>query len=350
VEPKRILCVCTSGVGNAIMFTPVIANIRLRYPYSRLFFAGSPTSAQVVAGSEFVDEVVEYDIAKRWQSLFLVRRVRPDLVAVSFSDRGIFISFLSWASGAKIRAGFVYRNRGIFYNRPLFIDSFFEKHEVQHNLDLCRILGVPIVSGKTFFAVSEQDEEFADDWLKKQGLSGRAIVGFHPGSNPKYVQKRWPAKKFGELASIFAKQGFSVLTFGGTGEEKLFFQIKEIEPSAESAIGIGLKRSAAILKKCAGFVANDSGFMHMAYTLGVPVLGLIGPTPENRYGPLGISSIVTAPMSCRPCYRGQKRIDCEHVNCMQEISVDSVTREFFRLLDRARALRESNGRAEFDQG
>lgn len=345
-----MLCICASGVGNAIMFTPVITNIRLHYPYSRIFFMGSPASSQVVEGSELVDEIIEYRIEKRWRVLLEVRKLKPDVVVVAFSDRGFFLSFLSWFSGAKIRAGFVYKNKGVFYNRPLFIDKFFEKHEVQHNLDLCRVLGVPIISGKTFFVIRKEDEEFADEWLKERGLFGKPVIGLHPGSNPQYFQKRWPAGKYGELSSIFTERGFSILVFGGFEEKNLFEQIKRIEPSVVSAIGIGFKRSAAIIKRCVGFVSNDSGFMHIAYSLGVCVLGLFGPTAENRSGPLGISSIVTSPVSCRPCYRGQKKIECEHVNCMKNISVDNVAGEFIRLLDRAKSLRERDERFEFDKG
>lgn len=342
MEPKTILCVCASGVGNAIMFTPVITNIRLRYPYSRIFFMGSPLSVQVVKGSNLIDGVMEYRIEERWRALFDVRKLKPDWVVVAFSDRGIFLSFLSWFSGAKIRAGFVYKNKGIFYNRPLFVDNFFEKHEVQHNLDLCRILDVPIVTGKTFFAVDEEAEKFADNWIRERGLFGKALLGLHPGSNPQYFQKRWSAEDYGKLSSSLVKRGFSILVFGGFEEKSLFEKIRAIEPSVASAIGVGFRHSAALIKRCVGFVSNDSGFMHIAYTLGVPTLALFGPTSENRSGPLGISSIVTAPVSCRPCYRGQKRIECEHMSCMRNITVDNVEREFFRLLERAKSLKGSN--------
>jgi len=335
VEPETILCICTSGVGNAIMFTPVITNLRLHYPKSRILFMGSPSSVQVVIGSDAVDEIVEYKIEHRLEALLEARRVRPNMAVVSFSDRGIFISFVTRFSGAKVRAGFVYKNRRRFYNYPLFIDNFCEKHEVHHNLDLCRILDVPIVSKDTFFTLRPEDDEFAQSWLDERQIAEEAIVGMHPGSNPRYTEKRWPAERFGQLSSILAENGFKVIVFGGPGEEGLFNRIRDVEPSTICAVGIGLKSSAAIIKRCSGFVANDSGFMHIAYTLGVPTLGIVGPTPEVRYGPLGTSSVVTAPVNCRPCYRGQKTIECEHINCLNDIGVDQVAGEFFRLLDRA---------------
>jgi len=340
VEPETILCICASGVGNAIMFTPVITNIRARYPKSRIVFMGSPMSVEVVRGSDLVDGVMEYrtDVKGRLRALMKVRSLKPDMVIVASSDRGVFISFLSWFSGASVRAGFVHKNRGIFYNRPLFIDAFFEKHEVYHNLDLCRILDIPIVSKRTFFAIGEDDERFASEWLKEHKLSGKPIVGLHPGSHPRYHKRRWSAERFGALASLLAERGFAVVVFGSLEEIDLFHRISEVEPSSVSAMGLGFKRSAAILRRCIGLVANDSGFMHMAYTLGVRVLGLFGPTSENHHGPLGTSAVITAPVPCRPCYRGQKEIECPHVRCMTEITVDKVADEFFRLIERSKAV------------
>jgi heptosyltransferase I len=93
------------------------------------------------------------------------------------------------------------------------------------------------------------------------------------------------------------------------------------------AAGPPLGHIAAVIAKSSVFVGNDSGPLHIAAALGVPVVGIYGPTNEVRTAPYGPGhTVLTATVACRPCYAFGERFSCEldQVLCLELIDVDTV--------------------------
>jgi ADP-heptose:LPS heptosyltransferase len=120
--------------------------------------------------------------------------------------------------------------------------------------------------------------------------AGRPIIGLGPTAN--WPQKIWPADRFVDLFRALAERipGARAAVFGGGGaqEHELARPVLEALPDAIDLVGrLELPQAAACLARCALFVGNDSGLMHLAASAGAPTLGLFGPTPAEEYAPSG---------------------------------------------------------------
>jgi len=125
-----------------------------------------------------------------------------------------------------------------------------------------------------------------------EGIESHRIIGLGVAAN--WLPKIWPGARFVELADALTKkngtfENAKVAVFGGPGEEALANPILDaLGDQAVDFVGnLTITETAAFLKKCKVFVGNDSGLMHMSAALGVPTLGLFGPSMPEHYGPWG---------------------------------------------------------------
>jgi ADP-heptose:LPS heptosyltransferase len=142
---------------------------------------------------------------------------------------------------------------------------------------------------------TEQDARDADRYLAS--LSGPDIyVGVHPGSSSEHgmAAKRWDPMRFGELATrVCGALGAQALFFGSQDEEAIKHVAASIMKGPRHIVApAGLRMTAALLRRCSLLLCNDSGLMHMAACLGVPVGAVFGPTDERRNGPVGTGHLV----------------------------------------------------------
>jgi len=125
-----------------------------------------------------------------------------------------------------------------------------------------------------------------------EGIASHGIIGL--GVTANWLPKIWPGARFVELADALTKkngtfENAKVAIFGGPGEEALAKPILDaLGDQAVDFVGnLTITETAAFIKKCKVFVGNDSGLMHMSAALGVPTLGLFGPSMPEHYGPWG---------------------------------------------------------------
>lgn len=125
-----------------------------------------------------------------------------------------------------------------------------------------------------------------------EGIASHGIIGL--GVTANWLPKIWPGARFVELADALTKkngtfENAKVAVFGGPGEEALANPILDaLGDQAVDFVGnLTITETAAFLKKCKVFVGNDSGLMHMSAALGVPTVGLFGPSMPEHYGPWG---------------------------------------------------------------
>ncbi|MEK7556805.1 MAG: glycosyltransferase family 9 protein, partial [Patescibacteria group bacterium] len=150
----------------------------------------------------------------------------------------------------------------------------------------------------------------ADDLISKLDIpTSKHLAGFHAGSAPNFLWKRWPRKYWVELGQLLIEKNYHVLIFGGPDEIKLKRKLHARLNKDSTVVESDLITTAAVMQKCELFVSNDSGLMHIAAATGVKTFGLFGPTDERQTGPRGEQSFVIRAPGTEPVYHTEKNFD-----------------------------------------
>jgi ADP-heptose:LPS heptosyltransferase len=182
-----------------------------------------------------------------------------------------------------------------------------------------------------------------DAWWRHRGPAPRPLVVLHPGSGDNFHGRRWPTRRFGLVARRLCDEaGAVVAVTGSRGEAGLAREVAEAAAREvfELAGRLDLRELVALLARADLLVSNDSGPVHLASALGVPVVGLYGPNTPVLYGPLSAGSVAfhDAP-PCSPCITNfnYKTSRCRNPVCIAAIEVEPVARAALRILAARRA-------------
>jgi ADP-heptose:LPS heptosyltransferase len=332
----RVLVISLQGVGNLIMATPVIEGLA-RAGRDVCVAVSTRAAADLVAASPWVSATTSLDAAAPYvtrggRAAGLGLRLRKERFAVSVTTypNGRPAAILALAAGARVRVGFAERPaKGVAYTMRLAPVTGL--HDVEQNLRLLDALEVqrPGVVAP-WVPLSDGDRAFADGFISTAWPdAGRVVAALHPGGAATGLFRRWPRENFEELAGRLGRDlGLGVVLVGDASERTALESIARAAGGAVAvAAGQPLSRVAAVIAKCSVFVGNDSGPLHIAAALGVPVVGIYGPTNEVRTAPYGAGhTVLTASVACRPCYAFGERFSCEfdQVMCLELIDVDVV--------------------------
>jgi heptosyltransferase-2 len=199
-----------------------------------------------------------------------------------------------------------------------------------------REFGIDVSDDPPRLAVTEQTRAAADALLRDAKVtSGERLVGFAPGAAYGHA-KRWPPDRVARVIVELASAHGIVPVLVGAGDDRLTG--REIESSVPAGTRLvnligrtTLRTLAGVIARCAAFVSNDSGAMHVAAALGVPLTAIFGPTDERATAPSsnGPVDVILRPVFCRPCMLRECPIDHR---CMKSIQVDDVAQSVARHL------------------
>lgn len=315
----KILVIKLRAIGDVVLSTIVTKNLRLAFPGAQIHFLTEPASADVLLHNRFVDRTLVYRKKEMsgWALIRMVRRERYDLVIDLFGNpRTALVTRLS---GAPVRAGFRFRGRAYAYT-VLAEPRGDRVHNTQFNLDALTALGIEIQDRNIYFSFGPEDGAFVSAFLAD---GPPPLVCINQGGG--WYTKRWGREKFASLADRLVEEyGVRIVLAWGPGErgevEELRGMMKReaIIPPATTLSQLG-----AMLARCALMITNDSGPMHIAAAVGVPVLGIYGPTNPALQGPYGSSHVVVRKESldCLGC----NFLECPIGHpCMRELDVHAV--------------------------
>ena len=130
----------------------------------------------------------------------------------------------------------------------------------------------------------------AEAWCDRTIARGTALVLINPGAG--WGAKRWPAERFGAVAAALHAAGCKVIVNTGPGEEMIGRDVLAASGGVAVALSMTLDQLIAVTRRAALVIAGDTGPLHLACALGVPVVGIFGPTDPARNGPFGVPSRV----------------------------------------------------------
>lgn len=340
LQMRNILVIMLRYLGDVLLATPVLHALRDGAPNARITMVVNQGTGDVLKWNPDVDEVLEVTRGGLLSSIRFVgdlRRRRFDCV-IDLTD-GDRSAVLARATGAQVRIGFneEHHRRGLLYT-SVVTANVAGMHRIERNLEALRPVGVEPNSASLVLHTSSHDEQEADRILQVAGVhasgpaKGRPWVMVHPGA--RYWFKAWPPDRFAELADRLAQRpGCTVLVGGGESDGDLAQEIRARARSAPAVLAgrTSVLQFAAILKRCALFIGNDNGPMHMAAALGIPLVALFGPSDPTVWGPRGgKSEVLYKGVDCRDCYR--RNCHRGEESCMRQITVDEVVEAARRCL------------------
>jgi ADP-heptose:LPS heptosyltransferase len=297
---KRVLVVRLDEIGDVVMTTPFLRELRRNLPHAWITLVVKPAVYNLVELCPYVNEVLTYDWNTRGSLSHLRLHMRALVLAWKHLWRGRFDlavlprwdedryngTFLAFFSGATWRVGYsenVIENKRQFntgYDQLLthVLDDKTPKHEVVRNLDVIRHLGGTIKEDKLELWLNSEDELFAEHFLSLQGVSRNDLLTvFGPGKRD--LKRRWPLSRFIELGAwLKEKYKARILVVGEEEEEILGAELQQqLGDIVINMVGrTNLRQTVALLKHCHLYVGNDYGPKHMAAAVGVPVIEING--------------------------------------------------------------------------
>jgi len=296
-----------SSLGDVVHALPVAAAVRAGLPRARITWIVERREAPLLRGNRAVDEVWPVD-TRGWRrartpiaaaaALGAIGELRRQLAAARFDVamdlQGLMKSgLLTAATRAPLRIGFAAtlcreRSSALFTNRRVAPPAA-ARHVVEQCLALLQPLGVLAPSVEFPLPVDGGAEARIDEFFTRAGLAARSrLVVVIPGAG--HPEKRWPAERFAAAsARLTAEAGASVLVAWGPGERPLAEAIVGAAGSGSTRLAppTDLPALVALLRRASAVVGADTGPLHVAAALGVPSVGLYGPTLIERNGPYG---------------------------------------------------------------
>lgn len=318
-QPKRILIVKPSSLGDVVHGLALLDRISECFPQAEIDWVVARGLEGLLEDHPLITRLWVIDKDK-WKRLSSIGGMLSELGNISTSMKarqydltidiqGLFRSgVIAWLSGGKIRLGLGDAREGsqLFYTHVTTPTG--PKHAVDRYLDVARHIGCPATEVRFPLLIEPYDLEHSGQYA--------VIV---PGA--RWQTKRWPPRRFGELAASLPMQSFIV---GSQGDAWLADTVaRNSKGMARSLAGkTTLKELASVLNGASFVVTNDTGTMHMAAGLQRPVIAIFGPTDPNKTGPYGsMHSVLTKSIPCSPC---RKKDHCPELHCMNAVTVDDV--------------------------
>ena len=335
-SPKRFLVVSTTAIGDTLMGTPALRALRESFPESEVHLLVNAQRREVVARNPHVDRVLPYRNNLFHRLLLSFRRLPYyDTVLVFHANEDI------WGVLDAVRYG-VCHTRQDFQGarRRVFKLDSLPRHSIQKRLALVEIAGGKKTEDFRYeFSIPPNLQGWAAEHLKERGIFPQdPLVGLQLGATDLF--KCWPIEFFAQTARRLRSSRRAKIYVNAAPAEKQLVE-RFLDLAGEEGIlvtpGEDLLRSAALIQRCHVFITPDTGPMHMAIALGVPLIGLFCPTNVEDTGPLGYDKavILRKEKTCQPCQdRG-----CKDNFCMRQITVEEVCGAAERALDASFSVR-----------
>lgn len=276
---ERILFVTLSNIGDVVMTFPVFDRLHSRFPEARITVLSGPKARGFFTGHPVVGELVIYDKhASLGEKIKMVLALRRQSFQLAVDMRNSFLPFLSGAAASTV---------------PEFVKTHDRHMKDKHLARLHRILpamSVPVKKAALFVSAADRS----------------AVAAFLPVNN-RYVvvapgaaddRKRWPADRFAVIVQRLVKDYACTVVLAGDRRdgENVTGILPDLPDGVVNLCGkTNLCQLAAVLSQASFALTNDSGIMHIASYLDVPVLALFGPTDPFYYGPWGERSMFLRP-------------------------------------------------------
>jgi ADP-heptose:LPS heptosyltransferase len=345
-QPARILVIEYWNLGDVAIVVPFLRNLRRSFPKAQISLLVNARFKTFLEGQGIVDEFIPVRVpwaehfshwkkynpfSLRWLSLIRsLLYLRERQFDWAFSGRmDIRDNLILWFSGASRRIGYGLGGGGCLLTDRVPPD-LSRPHRADIWLHLLRAIGESPDRELGGYRLTGTERASARTFLGKLGIPSDAfLVGVHPGA--RIVTRRWGDDRFSEVVRriLSESDAFHVLWFSEPGASWPVLPSERCHPMSHD-----LRSFLGVLSHCQLLLCNDSGPMHLANLLDVPVVAIFGPQRPEWFGPRGRQDqVVFRPeIWCRPCI---DHCIFDQPYCLRVISTDEVYGAVRRVLQLA---------------
>jgi ADP-heptose:LPS heptosyltransferase len=320
---KKILIIRLSSIGDILLTTPLFRSIKKKHPEIQIDFVLKEEFFELMQNNQYLTNIHKYTKHSFGKQILI-----NALIANRYE---LVIDLQNNLRSRKIIRSLhcqILRFKKNNFKKFLLVHFKINKLKDAPQIPVryAEAAGVELDSeGIDFFTTNEPDPKLkAND----------KYIGLCPGA--KHFTKRWPTEYFTELGNSLESAGYKIVLFGGLGEVELCFEIENQIKNAVNLCNTSILQVGSDMKMCKAIYTNDSGLMHLASAIKVPVIAFFGSTVrEFGFYPYEAKSIELENhnLSCRPCtHIGRKSCPKIHFKCMKEINPELAFNSLNNLL------------------
>jgi len=329
---KKIGVWQTAFLGDAVLTLPLLRALSNRYPDAEIHFFVRAGFESIFTAQPEITKVRPFAKRGKQKGLNAAVRLGWEIGQEGFdlwisAHKSFRSALVAGSTGIKRRIGY----DSPWYNKLAYTDTvprrFDELEEIERLHQLLIPLGIDLPAPKAKLIVDDSARNDASQFWA-DNVKGRKVLGLHPGST--WPTKCWPEKYFSEIITRASKADVQPILFAGPDEVEVANRVAagaEAPDLINLAGKLSLPQLAAYLGRLDGYLTNDSGPMHLAWSQDVPLVALFGPTVKRLgFFPRGENSTVAEiELDCRPCgLHGPRKCPKEHFHCMKKLTPDMV--------------------------
>ncbi len=320
-------------IGDTLVARPAMSVLRSKYPDAHIAVLAAADIVPILDpdSDRFYDEIIPVNPkTDKTKLIAQIASYRFDRAYVMVTDR--FSLRLPYLAGIPYSVGYEYAGRGALLTKPFTLPARANSpgyiypedephvHISQIWLDLIKPGAIP-PDNYPDFAIPESAEEEVASYLKQNGLEPGEYLVLHPF--PAHPSYRWPMGRWGDLARELDKERQAIIT-GGSGNAAEARELAADTCAASAAGELDILGTMALIRDASLLVSVDTAAIHIASTVGTPVVGLYGPGDPILWGPLGVpNEVLFRKEPCSLCKRAECFQDGRY--CMEGIGVRDVT-------------------------
>ena len=329
---KRILIIKLGALGDVLRTTCILPGLKQKYKTSHISWLTDPSAKCLLKSNGLIDELL---FCREGEALPSALRSHFDLV-INLED-GLWACELSSNVETSERIGAYSENSKRVYTRDsqIWFDmSLISRHgkTVADQLKrvnrrsypslLFEILDIP--SGRSSLMIPESERIVAFNFAKKHTLDSNLVIGLNTGSGSRWRYKQLGEKETAQLIDrLTSHLKCKILLLGGGAEVERNARIREMATSSviETDYTHSPLEFAALITLCDALISSDSLALHIATSLGVPVIAFFGPTSEAEIELFSGGAKISADISCACCYKRNCNVT---TTCMDLIDIGQI--------------------------
>jgi heptosyltransferase-2 len=341
----KILVIRYRFLGDTILTVPFFKRLREAYPQAHIAVLIGPQSGELLKNCPYINELIEFDTTRFhkydsgksekksfWKYAWELRQQKFEIAYVL--KRSFSSALLAWLAGIKQRIGFNTEGRSFLLTQKIKFNP--KQHEALNFLDhLSSPFNESPSTSERLFWPTQTEKRKAKELTQVLSANNKKVLIHAPAAHP---LKMWTAENWAKLVKLLKNKNYD-LVFSGSAADAPYYEFLEQLSGIKADLNLcsqenSLRDNIAVYELCDLAICVDSGPMHLAAAVGLPIISLFGPSDPARWHPWSDKyKVVSAPieLSCRPCLM---KPTCQDRECLTQLSAEQVFQEVEILLSK----------------